>query len=427
MSNATNQSSYIHLRNYEPWYGYIFAGLYIVVIIVALFGNLLVCVVIGLSTKLRRSPTNLFVFSLALSDLITAILAMPFDAEILITSGIWYHGEHMCKAWTVAYLLAVPSSILTFLALSVDRYKTLSDPLNRFRRSRFMTRKRALTVIFVMWAYCFALAILPVSGAITTLPFVWENQCFFPLPTEYSTISTFVNFVLPIVLTCAIYIKIYQIAKLHPQQQQKFSAGTYGRPKMQKDYLRNIRAAKTISMFVCAFVLCWVPYCSMTIVSNLCTSCFYAIPPHVYPPLLMLGYLNSALNPFLFSFRNRSFKGTFMRLYSTLKKRKSGHSMSRSINSLAKRSELPDTDSGTVVRMFSMRSFSIISRSETTPESNPNELLANDLHKNDIIETCGSREPLNTNDRLHQTLNWSMQFEHNIDIAASLNSDNTYL
>lgn len=418
MSNGTNGTAEVHLRNYEPWYGYIFAGLYIVVIIVALFGNLLVCSCILISTKLRRSPTTIFIFSLAISDLISASVAMPFDVEILMTSGVWYHGEVMCKAWTVAYLLTIPTSILTLLALSVDRYKTLSDPLNRFRRSRFMTRKKAIMVNVVIWLYCFTIAILPVSGVINQFKFVFQNKCYFPMPPLFNTINNFVNFVFPILVTCAMYLKIYQIAKLQPLNHQKFSAGTTGKPKLQKDYLRNIRAAKTISMFVCAFMFCWIPYCSVSIVSNLCSdACFYSIPPHIFPPLLMLGYLNSALNPFLFSFRNRAFKNTCWRIYTALKRKQSSRSTSRSIHSNGKRSEIPETDCGTVVRMFSVRS---LSQSEPTPDSNH----ADTFHKLDFNDPCGSREPLSANDGLANATNWSFDIDN--DVATNFN-DNTYL
>lgn len=398
MANATNSNG-THMLNYENWYGYIFAGLYCVVIVVATLGNLLVCCGIGFNRKLRRSPTYLFILSLAFSDLITAVFAMPFDAEILITAGKWYHDEALCKAWIVAYLLTVPTSINTLLALSIDRYKTLSDPLNRFRRSRFMTRRRAIIIIIFLWVYCSTVAILPVADVFTTLPFIYEGSCLFPLPVLFSAITSFTNFVIPLLLTCGIYIKIYQIARLHPLQQQRMS-GSFGlRSKTHKEYMHNVRAAKTISLFVGVFVFCWVPFCTISIIANLCPSCHYKIPAHVYPPLLMLGYLNSALNPFLFSFRNRAFQNALRRIYNGLRIRKSVNSISRSLNSFGKRSELPDNESSTVVRMFSMRSFSG-SRSDTSPVPNQNDTYHKDLQKLDIVSASGSREPLSCNDKL---------------------------
>lgn len=424
MANETNGTG-VHILSFDEWYGHLFAGLYCIVIVVATLGNLLVCCAIGFNRKLRRSPTYLFILSLAFSDLVTAVFAMPFDAEILLTAGKWYHDEALCKAWIVVYLLTVPTSINTLLALSVDRYKTLSDPLNRFRRSRFMTRKRAIIIISFVWVYCFVVAILPVANAFTTLSFVYEGSCLFPLPILYSAITSFTHFVIPLLLTCAIYIKIYQIARLHPLQQQRIS-GSFGRPKIHKEYMHNIRAAKTISLFVCVFVFCWVPFCTVSIIGNLCTSCYYSVPPHVYPPLLMLGYLNSAFNPFLFSFRNRAFKNSLWRIYNGLRIRRPVSSISRSLNSFGKRSELPDNESSTVVRMFSMRSFSG-SRSETSPEPNQNETLTRDVQKIEIASTSGSREPLSCNDKLQIELQASsrpqgMDFE-----KQDYGENNTYL
>ena len=96
----------------------------------------------------------------------------------------------------------------------------------------------------------------------------------------------------------------------------------------KKIYLRNIRAVKTISIFVAVFFFCWVPHSSINIVSNLCQSCQAKIPNEVRVIFLMFGYLNSALNPFLFAFRDSRFKKTF----SALKCRKKAKEITRQNN-----------------------------------------------------------------------------------------------
>jgi ABC-type Fe3+-siderophore transport system permease subunit len=52
--------------------------LFIVLIIVALSGNVLVCAAVFFDRKLRRQPENLFLVSLAVSDLTVAVLVSPF-------------------------------------------------------------------------------------------------------------------------------------------------------------------------------------------------------------------------------------------------------------------------------------------------------------------------------------------------------------
>ncbi|XP_048579163.1 tyramine receptor Ser-2 isoform X2 [Nematostella vectensis] len=380
MSNSTNSSVSLHLRNFDSWYAWVFAVLYCCIIVVALAGNMLVCGVVAVNKGLRRLPTNLFIVSLSVSDLITALLAMPFDVDILITGGRWDHGEVMCRVWTTVYLMTVPTSILTLLAVSLDRYKTLSDPLNRFRRAgRFMTRRRALIIIAVIWLYCLVMSILPVIGAIDISPyksFLFYGQCVFPLPTAFSVVTSMVNFVVPLLLTCAIYAKIYRIARSHSCGLPSAGRASVRNPSEQKEHVRNVRAAKTISMFVCAFFCCWVPYCMVSVVSNLCPACFMTTPPHVYPPLLMLGYLNSALNPFLFSFRNKAFKSTVWRLWRNIKRRRHPHNTRQ--------------ENGTDVQLSSLRS-----RGSTAHEPGVNSKT-----ESVVFSSSSSREPLSVNDKL---------------------------
>ena len=98
------------------------------------------------------------------------------------------------------------------LAVSVDRYKNLSDPLNRFRRSRFMTRKRALIISLIIWLYSLLMALLPIMGWRTHKKFVYDSFCYVPFTPIYFTLNSILSSILPLLITCAIHIKIYLIA-----------------------------------------------------------------------------------------------------------------------------------------------------------------------------------------------------------------------
>ena len=49
-------------------------------------GNILVCISVYKTNQLRRTTTNLYIIALALSDLISAVIIMPFSTTVLITS-----------------------------------------------------------------------------------------------------------------------------------------------------------------------------------------------------------------------------------------------------------------------------------------------------------------------------------------------------
>jgi len=87
MSNASapNASDVV---DDEPYYSfsaafkYPVSTCYIIIIAVAIIGNLIVCCTILVDKNLRNNPTTLFLLSLAFSDLVTATVAAPFDLDI---------------------------------------------------------------------------------------------------------------------------------------------------------------------------------------------------------------------------------------------------------------------------------------------------------------------------------------------------------
>ncbi|XP_020906914.1 5-hydroxytryptamine receptor 2A [Exaiptasia diaphana] len=204
-----------------PWYqnGYSVTMfvLYIVVILAALVGNILVCTAVYINPHLRHNVASYFIVSLAISDIGTASFSMPFDAEAFTTYRRWYHGEVLCIVWTTAYLFTVPSSIWNLFIMSIDRYKTLKNPWNRFKESHSMTSRRANITIIVLWVYCLVIALLPVTGwRFKAYPrSVINNYCAFNISKYFSLVGSFVNFYLPMFAMCGIYYKVYRIARAH--------------------------------------------------------------------------------------------------------------------------------------------------------------------------------------------------------------------
>ena len=321
---------------YGTTFLYPVAACYILIAVVAAVGNSLVCFAILANRSLRNNPTNLFLLSLAVSDLLTATLAMPFDIEGLFLHGVWKHGKIMCVTFLTAYLITVPTSILTLLAVSVDRYKSLSDPLTR---AHFMTKRKALIVISVLWLYCIIWAFLPLMGwpfrirGLQTI--TYQGFCTVPFSKLYTTLVNFLTFLVPLIITCVFYIMIYFIALKHHRSARSFSnSGPPARqpPKEEaKYYVKNFKKAKTTSMFVAAFFFCWQPFTYFSIVASLYGHENWKNYPWklFYVLLMPFGYLNSALNPFLFTFRNKHFKATYVRMLSSIRRSNSRESARR--------------------------------------------------------------------------------------------------
>ncbi|CAH3126883.1 unnamed protein product [Pocillopora meandrina] len=313
------------------------AILYVFIIIASLLGNIIVCVVILSTRSLRRSVNSFFILSLAVSDLTTTCVVIPFDLEILISGGKWQHGEVMCNVWTTTYLLAVPTSILSLLALTVYRYRLLQDPLDSYKSSPLITRRRALIVVCCLWGYSMLFSLVPVFGWKTYPTSVVNGYCYFNVSWIYSVLSSMINFVTPVMTASILNCRMFCLAL---KLSRKALREDFLLKKLQK---RNSRAAKTTFLIVFSFVFCWFPHTLWSITFNICKQCFINVPYNIYTYVtgffLVLGYLNSALNPILYSFRSPEFQKAvkiFLVKRSTSSNKHSGRKLSHPRLSITK-------------------------------------------------------------------------------------------
>ena len=88
--------------------------------VLSLTGNTLVCVSVYKNTRLRTT-TNLYIIALATSDLLSAVLVMPFGTGVLITSK-WVFGEAVCQLHAFFSLFVIYVSPVTMGLTAVNRY-----------------------------------------------------------------------------------------------------------------------------------------------------------------------------------------------------------------------------------------------------------------------------------------------------------------
>ena len=106
----------------ELWKAIIITIILGFIIIGTIVGNVLVCTAVAIVRKLR-TPSNLLIVSLAVSDLLVALLVMPFAAMYEVM-GRWMLGDRFCDAWTSLDVMLCTASILNLCMISVDRYVT---------------------------------------------------------------------------------------------------------------------------------------------------------------------------------------------------------------------------------------------------------------------------------------------------------------
>ncbi|KAG5331773.1 OCTB1 protein, partial [Acromyrmex charruanus] len=334
------------------------------IIVTALLGNALVIASVRRHRKLRV-PTNRYVVSLAMADLLVAMCAMTFNASVELSGGKWLLGSIMCDVWNSMDVYFSTASILHLCCISVDRYYAIVRPLE------YPAIMRTVTVTAMLssaWTLPALISFIPIfMGWYTTqqhLDFRRKNPqiCMFVVNLPYAVISSCVSFWIPGVVMIVMYCKIYKEAVKQRAALSRASSSTvlnnvhvrrssggsrhhsrtshqlllhpsdasdYGRPpsyrasavelniengtsirQQTKSWRAEHKAARTLGIIMGAFLLCWLPFFLWYLTTSLCGEACYC-PDTVVSVLFWIGYFNSALNPLIYAYFNRDFRDAF--------------------------------------------------------------------------------------------------------------------
>ncbi|NXP16957.1 DRD5 protein, partial [Scytalopus superciliaris] len=306
------------------------AALLFLLILSTLLGNTLVCVAVGKFSHLRSKVTNLFVISLAVSDLLVAVLVMPWRA-VTDVLGFWPFGA-FCDVWVAFDIMCSTASILNLCIISVDRYWAVSDPLGYERR---MTQRAAFVAVGVAWLLSLLISFIPVQLrwhrdrellSQQQPGFAVSRQggtCDSSLGRTYAVSSSLVSFYIPVAIMLVTYTRIFCIARRHIRRVSSL-APSQSRHTPQEAALRNsfkkeTRVLKTLSVIVGVFVCCWLPFFVLNCVLPFCQPGPHepgglpCVSQTVFSTFAWLGWANSSLNPIIYAF-NVDFRRAFAAL-----------------------------------------------------------------------------------------------------------------
>lgn len=126
---------------------------YVLIFLIGLSGNLLTCAVIAKHKKMRN-PTNLYLVSLAMSDLLVLLFGMPLEIYDLWQNYPFPFGECGCYFKTFLFETVCFASVLNVTALSVERYIAVVHPLKTRYLSTNQHAKRVITILWLVSMIC---------------------------------------------------------------------------------------------------------------------------------------------------------------------------------------------------------------------------------------------------------------------------------
>ncbi|XP_064630727.1 growth hormone secretagogue receptor type 1-like [Lineus longissimus] len=287
-------------------------GFYVFTFVAGVLGNALVIVVVSRDKELKN-PTNYFLTNLSIADLLVILVCMPPALMEIYTKEAWYLGEAACKANAFIENGLTSASVLTILAISLERFYAICRPL----RAQYMgTFKRTLKFMTVIWVVAFSSAV----------PFMWialykdsewldgtpikvcRQYMLHPWKRTYAVGVTALFYILPLMILLTVYLFISK----HLVAKGDFPGDNFVSPQT----LRARRQVAMMLMTVCAlFFICHLPLRCLSLIlifrskvlADLGFEGYYNV---IYMARVMF-YLNSAVNPIVYNIMSTNFRNAF--------------------------------------------------------------------------------------------------------------------
>ena len=302
-----------------------------VILLATFVGNGLTIIAFARITSLRR-VSNYFIFSLSLADLLSGVLTM------LMMTSFWEVGK--CGFITVGVVrstIHVPVMVSMFhvLLISIDRYIYFAYPL---KYDIIMTPNRAIIIIICIWVgigfLCYAILFL----------YIGHEECFW-LGELYFTYTRSIEaamFLSALILMSILYVKIiliimkqrrriinvnsinmemntiqqstglkmshpttsseYEINKLSSMNLDNNKSTT----RMNRKSSQSYRPILMLLVLILAMLILWLPY-MISIIIPLDEENGQTLRDD----LATFGFLNSAVNTFIYATMSREFKEAY--------------------------------------------------------------------------------------------------------------------
>nr|XP_046260431.1 P2Y purinoceptor 8 isoform X2 [Scatophagus argus] len=245
-----------------------------------------------------KTPSIIFMINLTLTDLALGT-ALPFQIAYQLKGYHWTLGPGMCSFLTLVFYTNMYCSILTMMAIGIDRYLGIVWPM-RFRQTR---KRKSFAVVSCLLMWSLVLSVLyPLMTTDLTfdIPELKITTCFDMLKRNmlpslsawagFLFSMVFVLFLFPFCVTTFCYISVIRKLARDSKTAQKG---------------RAIRLAFIVLM---VFTLCFAPN-NILLLSHSVLRLFYGQSLYTaYKLSLCFSCLNSCLDPFIYYFASKDFR-----------------------------------------------------------------------------------------------------------------------
>ena len=251
--------------------------------------NFLVCYIIA-TRRTTNSTARLYVFSLALTDVMVGLFSIPFFTLLFMT---WSDPGEQARAlqsiFTVVDLTLQLASVTHLCMMSVDRALAVVKP---FYHKKVATKSKVLKLLIIPWT----------AGFLSGISFLFLPSSLLAF-FAYFMVLTGLFYLLPIIIMIICYACIFKTIRTR----NKSEVG---------ERISEFRLARTILIIILTFGVCWTPliiYSHYNLFTDFKT-CYRHKFGWVDVLIKAIQYTNSTLNPFIYAILHPQFRVGFCKL-----------------------------------------------------------------------------------------------------------------
>ncbi|KAK1800586.1 hypothetical protein P4O66_005789 [Electrophorus voltai] len=272
-------------------------GLGITVCIFIMLANLLVMVAIYINRR----------FHFPIYYLMANLAAADFFAGLAYFYLMFNTGPNTRRLTVSTWLLrqglidtSLTASVANLLAIAIERHITVF----RMQLHTRMSNRRVVVVIVIIWTMSIVMGAIPSVG--------WNCICAIrscssmaPLYSNsylvFWAVFNLVTFVVMVVL----YAHIFMYVRQRTMRMSRHSSGQ----RRNRDTMMSL--LKTVVIVLGAFIVCWTPGLVLLLLDVFCPKCDVLAYEKFF---LLLAEFNSAMNPIIYSYRDKEMSVTFRRI-----------------------------------------------------------------------------------------------------------------
>uniref|UniRef100_W5KS89 Opsin-5 n=1 Tax=Astyanax mexicanus TaxID=7994 RepID=W5KS89_ASTMX len=275
--------------------GDIVAALYILLIgILSAIGNGYV-IYMAIRRKTKLKPPEIMTLNLAIFDFGISVTGKPFFV-VSSFAHRWLFGWEGCRFYGWAGFFFGCGSLITMTVVSFERYLKICH----LRYGTWIKRHHAMLSLLFIWLYAAFWATMPLVGWGSYAPEPFGTSCTLNWWLAQASVAgqsfvmsiLFFCLVLPTVVIVFSYVRIIIKVKASAKEVSCYDA------RNKNNHLLEIKLTK-VAMLICAgFLIAWIPYAVVSVISAFGVHDSVPIPASVIPTLLAKS--SAMYNPIIY-------------------------------------------------------------------------------------------------------------------------------